>query len=222
MKRSLIFLSLCALFLSACGGESSAARADYERAIVYFRGLGTERDPAKGIEYLKKAMEKGSARAAQELGYMTLKGNGVEKSATGALAYFLFAAKRGNVDSQYNTGLAYARGDGTEKDMKEALQWFTSAALQGDAGAQFNLGLMHMNGDGVPPDPVLSYAWLSIAAENEYEGSKGVMVFLAQGMSSEQMEKTIKVIEKLKKSIRVPTPEPAPFSDSIHMKTQPL
>lgn len=193
---SLIILATCSL--TACGGESAAARQDFGRAMQSF----ALQDTKGGMALLEKAAAGGSSDAALELGYRYLRGTDVQKNETGALALFRQAARAGNVDAAYNTGLAYVRGQGTNIDLAEAAEWFTAAAKLGDAGAAFNLGLMFMNGEGVKQDAAIAYAWFRVADAAGFEGADEAMRKARKDLTADQKKTLLSTVEKITSGVQ--------------------
>jgi TPR repeat protein len=147
----------------ARGGTVSAQR---NLGVMYDRGVGVSRDPAKAAEWLRAAAESGSRDAAYQLGAMYANGRGVPQDDAKAVAWYRKAALLGDREAQVKVGKAYEEGKGVSPDMGEALTWYRKAAGQGDAWAQNYIGFLYGNGKGVPHDDVEALKWFRQAAAN--------------------------------------------------------
>ena len=106
---------------------------------VYLKGIGVPKDIGKGLEFCKKAAEKGSLKAQLALGNCYCQGIGVEKDEQEAFHWYLQAANQGNMDAQYWIGYSYDHGRGVKQDYEQAITWYRKAANQGDALSQSNI-----------------------------------------------------------------------------------
>lgn len=193
------------LFLSACGGGSAEARAQYEQAVKMLQGVGVAQDTEKGLVLLRKAAAGKNPEAEVMLGFFLMKGDsGVEQDQKKAMQLFLDAARQGNRDAQYNAGLAFVRAQGTEENYESAVRWFTAAALQNDPGAQYNLGVMYLSGEGTVKDALTAYAWFSIAKENGFEGAEEAKASARKEMTSDEAKNIDSTIASLKSKIVKP------------------
>lgn len=211
MFKKLLPVVVCVALLSACGGVSSQAQADYEMAYKYMSGDGVEKDQSKAIELLTKAADGGSPDAMVALGFYYMKGeNGVEQDMAKGFELFTKAAERGDRDAQYNLGLAYVRAQGTPQDFAKAFKWFEKAAYQDDGGAQYNVGVMYFSGEGVEKDMLQSYIWFSLADAEGYIGAKEAMEEVRGQLTAEEVEKVAPTLQKVQSKIKTP-PAPAPL-----------
>jgi uncharacterized protein len=64
--------------------------------VSYLEGLGTKQDLEKGIEWTRKAAQKGDAKAQYNLGMAYLDGEGVSKNSRLARIWLEKAAKQGH------------------------------------------------------------------------------------------------------------------------------
>ncbi|HET7552040.1 MAG TPA: hypothetical protein VFK04_12155 [Gemmatimonadaceae bacterium] len=178
--------TLCAK--DARGGSVSAQR---NLGVMYDRGVGVPRDPAKAAEWLRTAAESGSRDAAYQLGAMYENGRGVEQNDAQAVAWYRKAALLGDREAQVKVGKAYEEGKGVSSDMGEALTWYRKAAGQGDAWAQNYIGFLYGNGKGVPHDDVEALKWFRQAAANgnaQAEYNVGFMYANGRGVRRNEEE----------------------------------
>lgn len=139
----------------------------FNLGVMYFKGEGVTADKLQGIEYLKKAAEKGHTNAAFVLGNLYDKGEDVMKDMPVAAKWYRKAAEKGHVLGQFNLGMMYANGEGVEKDPKQAVVWLTKAAKQGHVNAARMLKVM---GAEVPKGAKLPKK--SNASPSQPEGEK--------------------------------------------------
>ena len=139
--------------------------AQFALAKKYDTGDGVAKDPAKAVEYYKKAAEQGHVRAQYNLGVDYDNGIGVAKDETEAARWYLKAAEQEHAEAQYNLGVCYLNGSGIVKDEGEAVKWFRRAAEHGDVDGQNNLGSCYANGIGVAEDITEAVKWYRKSAE---------------------------------------------------------
>lgn len=178
--------TLCAK--EARGGAVSAQR---NLGVMYDRGVGVPRDPAKAAEWLRTAAESGSRDAAYQLGAMYENGRGVAEDDAHAVSWFRKAALLGDREAQVKVGKAYEAGKGVAPDMGEALTWYRKAAGQGDTWAQNYIGFLYGNGKGVPRDDVEALKWFRQAAANgnaQAEYNVGFMYANGRGVRRSDQE----------------------------------
>ncbi len=150
--------------------------AMFNLGVMYAKGDGVEKDPAKACQWYEKAAEAGHAGAMFNLGVMYAKGDGVEKDPAKARQWWQKAAEAGHAGAMFNLGLMYAKGDGVEKAPAKARQWWEKAAEKGHVGAMFILGFIYEKGEGVEKDPLKARQWYEKAAE---AGDVQTMVYVA-------------------------------------------
>ena len=151
-----------------CAREARQGAISAERnlGVMYDRGVGVARDPARAADWLRRAAEAGDRDAAYQLGAMYESGRGVTQGDTQALAWYSKAALLGDREAQVKVGKAYEQGRGVASNIGEALTWYRKAAGQGDAWAQNYIGFLYGNGKGVPHDDTQALEWFRRAAAN--------------------------------------------------------
>ncbi|XP_066488645.1 LRP2-binding protein [Tiliqua scincoides] len=133
----------------------------YQLGVMYYDGLGTQQDPKKGIEYMKRIINSTSPKArhlkfaaAYNLGRACYEGYGTQTSEEEAERLWLIAADHGNpkasVKAQSTLGMLYSAKK--PKDLKKAFFWHSEACGNGSLESQGILGLMYLNGHGVRKD----------------------------------------------------------------------
>lgn len=111
--------------------EAGDAVAQYNLGVLYYDGIGTERNYKEALKWFRLAAEQGDADAQNNIGIMYYHGHGVGKNYSQAFHWYTLAAEQGHMAAQYNIAIMYEQGIGTEKDRAKAKQWFKKAADQG-------------------------------------------------------------------------------------------
>ena len=178
---------------SLCASEARQGTVSAQRnlGVMYDRGVGVERDPARASDWLRRAAEAGSRDAAYLLGAMYESGRGVTQDDARALAWYSKAALLGDREAQVKVGKAYEQGHGVASDIGEALTWYRKAAGQGDAWAQNYIGFLYGNGKGVPHDDAQALEWFRRAAANgnaQAEYNVGFMYANGRGVQHSDQE----------------------------------
>jgi len=168
-------------------------KAQFELAVLYRDGVGTQKNPVKAAQWMLKAADQGVTDAQLELGVMYDRGEGVKKDEVKAVHWLTKAASQGSDLAQYNLGLRYRTdlwgladaSSGTPHftpDDKTALHWFCKAAKQGYAPAQFQVGDAYMQGRGIAVDYAQTRLWFRMAAA---QGDDKAVDWLANDMSGD-------------------------------------
>ncbi len=110
--------------------------AQYWVAHMNELGLGVTRDPAKAIEFYKKAAAQDTSAADLRLGEIYLHGNLVLPDFAQARSYLEKAAYHGEPRAAMLLGQIYHDGIGVAADPVDAYAWSEVATLEGSAFAQ--------------------------------------------------------------------------------------
>ncbi|XP_040527277.1 LRP2-binding protein isoform X1 [Gallus gallus] len=160
-------------------------QALYQLGVMHYDGLGTDKDPEKGVEYMKKILSSDSPAArhlrfaaAYNLGRAHYEGYGVKHSTEEAERLWLIAADNGNpkasVKAQSTLGMLYSMPD--LKDLKKAFFWHSEACGNGSLESQGALGVMYLYGQGVRRNTKASLECLKAAAERGNIYAQGHLV----------------------------------------------
>jgi len=101
--------------------------------VVLLEGLGIAPREEEGVEWLRKAVERGSTQACYELGivfYTGIEGI-IEEDPEGAFRLFEKAAEHGHTAGMYMTADCLIEGEGCPKDMARAVPLLYRAAEKG-------------------------------------------------------------------------------------------
>jgi type II secretion system protein G len=145
--------------------ERGDASAQSQLGVMYWNGLGVEKNYPEALKWLRKAADQGEAEAEFYLGFSYALGTGVEKNEAQAVKWYQKAADHGNAQAQVYLARALEAGNGTRKDAVEAVKWYQKAAEKGDSQAQEHLGEIYDNGWGVPRNQDIAVDWYRKAAK---------------------------------------------------------
>lgn len=129
----------------------SRARALYELAQIYFKGLcGVEKSSEKGLEYLNQAADFNDDLALLTLGDFYLNGeHGLKIDAKKALEYFQKAADAGNKQGLKSAAHIFRRDEGGIKaDGYKALEFYEKLVALNDKRTPFEMAELYKWGCG--------------------------------------------------------------------------
>uniref|UniRef100_G1N372 LRP2-binding protein n=1 Tax=Meleagris gallopavo TaxID=9103 RepID=G1N372_MELGA len=160
-------------------------QAMYQLGVMHYDGLGTNKDPEKGVEYMKKILNSDSPEArhlrfaaAYNLGRAHYEGYGVKHSTEEAERLWLIAADHGNpkasIKAQSTLGMLYSMPD--LKDLRKAFFWHSEACGNGSLESQGALGIMYLYGQGVRRNSKAALKCLKAAAERGNIYAQGHLV----------------------------------------------
>ena len=145
--------------------EQGDPEAQYQLALCYTNGKGTNRDDAKAVEWYKKSAEQGYSFAQNYLGYCYQHGLGVTKDYATAFEWYKKSAAQGNAAAQNNLGICYANGQGVAQNETTAFEWYRKSAEQGNMYGQYDLADCYYQGRGVNKDYSKAVEWFKKSAE---------------------------------------------------------
>lgn len=148
--------------LSAAQGNAYGEAA---LGVMYWFGLGVQRDDVEGLRWYSKAADQGNADDQLRLGLRYETGSGVPKDYKQAAYWVRRSAEQNELEAMYVLGWFYQRGRGVQRDFREAARWYRKAAEVGSAESQVNLGVMYDNGEGVTTDSAEASRWFRKAAD---------------------------------------------------------
>lgn len=117
------------------GAKDPSAGQDHKRGLLFYKGIGVDKDFKKAARWFKQAARKGHARAQYNLGIMSYLGQGVPQDYAQAAVWFKKAGEQDHAGAQYNLGFLYYEGKGVEKDDLQAFMWIDRSANLGDEKA---------------------------------------------------------------------------------------
>jgi len=150
------------------GAEWSAALGR-----AYDRGLGTEVNPKKALQWLTAAGQAGHVWSQYLLGEIYESGRGVIADQEAAARWYEKAARAGWPAAQSAMARMCSRGPAFLRDERQALVWAKQAAAAGDCRGQEILGEFHETGVGVKADASEAVRCYLLAVEQGDVGAKG-------------------------------------------------
>jgi len=112
--------------------EAGNARALYNMATLYRRGLGVDRDRARAQELLAQSAEQGFAEAQYLLADTIMRNrDSDEADKQQAARWWLSAARQGHALSQYRLGLLYWNGEAVARDLVRGHAWMRLSSAGG-------------------------------------------------------------------------------------------
>ncbi len=150
--------------LFSTAADSGLAPAQFETALCYLEGTGTEVNEEQGFRYMSMAAENGMKEAQYNLGSCYYLGRGTEIDYAKALEMYKKAADNGVVEAMRSVGHMYHEGKGTEKDDVKGFEYIKKAAEAGDTDSIGQLGLWYFQGIGTDIDYEKAAEWYEIGS----------------------------------------------------------
>ena len=178
MKKAVSLLHSIADF----SPEAMARLAD-----VYEYGLTGTADPAKALDFCRRAAKNGSPRAMHSLGVRHLEANMVEHSPQKAFKLFEESWKAGYPAGASSLGKCHLNAIGTQKDENKAFELFLQGATAGDPESQYQLGLCFLNAIGTARDTAGAVHWFKAAASaGSADAMRELGIALIRGVGTKQ------------------------------------
>ena len=153
--------------LREAAGNGSAAVQYFIVAAHYeldrFHGA-TGLEPARYLDMLRAAAERGEARAQHYVGLVHFNGYGVRQDRGEARRWLRRGAAQGDDSSALLLSEMLAGGIGGAPDAGESARWLEAVAERGLAVARVRLAERYLSGTGVARDESLAVRWLAAAA----------------------------------------------------------
>lgn len=169
----------------------------YQLGNMNFKGLGTEKDINKGIDYFIKAAQQGYEHAQYALGRIYLKGDEVGKHAEYASLWLKMAAEQGNSNAQYLLGKSLLEEETLTQDIPTALEYLNQSAEQGNDFAQYQLGKAYYSKEYGVNDIYKSLIHFTDSADqgNEYAQYQLGLIYLKGEDIAQDPELAIKYLK---------------------------
>lgn len=147
------------------GAERGDRVAQYDLAMLYWRGEGVPRNRELALKWLQKAVDAQLSSAQFVLGQVYESGDGLPRDLQQATRLFEAAARQGHRDAQVSVATQYYLGRGAPQDYGRAARWYRAAAEQGDVGAQYLLASQYEHGLGLKKDWREAVRWYALAGQ---------------------------------------------------------
>lgn len=140
----------------------------YKLGAMYKKGLGTEADISKAIDYFKRSAEMNNKNGLYEYGKALIQGNHIEADLEKGLECVEKAMKLKNSNAKRFFALEYISGEHFSQDIEKGLFMLTECADKGDSFACFQLGQFYLKGEIVTQDLERAEKYLLLAEDNEF------------------------------------------------------
>jgi hypothetical protein len=178
------------------------AAAQYNMSHYYNWGIHVAEDPAKRIEWMRKAAS-AYPSAQLHLGLAYADGVGVEKDHAQVLGWIRKAAAQGHSEAINLLGFYTINGIGTKQDMAEGIWLWRVAGRWGYPVAQLNLGAVYASGQGAPVDKLEYAKWYILAAQSDAEG-RTKLAGLRKQLSAEQLNRALEQAREIDPAAQLP------------------
>ena len=128
--------------------KTGDVNAQMKLGLLYYSGVGLEKNYQSALHWFKIAAEKGHPGANYMLGKIFLSGIGVKTDIPLAVQYLEKASENGDSSAQAILGQLYYEGTGIEKDYEKAAFFFRKSAENKNANGQFGLANLYKQGLG--------------------------------------------------------------------------
>lgn len=170
--------------------EEARATGHYHLGLLYWRGLGGERDKSVAVGHFARAAEDGHPGAETAYGIALRSGAGVAQNAERARQHFRSAAGAGDAEAMIQLA--------TMSEPDDARHWLTRASETGYAPA-----MLFLSDLWIKRDPVEALAWLytSVTLSGDDAARKRAAA-LAKEMTAKEIEEAQKLGRQYAKDIR--------------------
>lgn len=170
--------------VSLIRSAAALGHAPAQVTMGYFAETGEGAEPARAVEWYRRAAEQGDPLAQWLLGRMYFSGHGVAQDMTQARKWLFPVAEAGNPFAQYLMALALG-----EQDRDIAAEWFRRAAEQGLPQGRKKYGAILHYGRGVQINRFQAYVWLLAGTLEGDTSTAEELESLADALGSSLTEK---------------------------------
>ena len=140
----------------------------YKLGSMFKKGLGTDIDMDKAIDYFKRSAEMNNKNGLYEYGKELLLGEYIPQDKEKAVKLLEKAIKLENINAKRFLALEYISGEHLEQNIEKGLDMLTECADSGDTYSCYKLGKIYFKGDIVLQDLDKAEKYLLLAEDNEY------------------------------------------------------
>lgn len=155
------------------GAEEGSVMAMWQLYYIYTKGgVCVWPNPKTGLEWLKKAAEKGNEFACLDLGELYYNGDGVDQDYNMVFRLIKQAAEQNNTKACVRLYQLYRDGKGVQQSCKEGLKWLDKALEKNNAQAQYEKGLAFETGTCLSQNKYVAKEFFRMAATQGYTPAK--------------------------------------------------
>ncbi len=140
----------------------------YKLGTMFKKGLGTDIDMDKAIDYFKRSAEMNNKNGLYEYGKALLIGEHIPQDKQKAVDLLEKAIKLENINAKRFLALEYLWGEHLEQDIEKGFAMLTECADSGDTFACYKLGQIYFKGEIILQDLYKSEKYLLLAEDNEF------------------------------------------------------
>lgn len=140
----------------------------YKLGSMFKKGLGTDINMDKAIDYFKRSVEMNNKNGLYEYGKAILLGENIPQDIKKAVKLLEKAIKLENINAKRFLALEYISGEHLERDIDKGLDMLTECADSGDTFACYKLGKIYFKGEIVLQDLDKAEKYLLSAEDNEF------------------------------------------------------
>ena len=140
----------------------------YKLGSMFKKGLGTDINMDKTIDYFKRSEEMNNKNGLYEYGKVLLLGENIPQDIEKAVKLLEKAIKLENINAKRFLALELISGEHLDQDIDKGLAMLTECADSRDAYACYKLGKIYFKGDIVLQDLDKSEKYLLSAEDNEF------------------------------------------------------
>ena len=155
-------------FLELESKEQADDNIYYKLGSMFKKGLGTDIDMDRAIDYFKRSAEMNNKNGLYEYGKALLLGEHIPQDKEKAVKMLEKAIKLENINSKRFLALEYISGEHLDQDIDKGLAMLTECADSGDTCACYKLGKIYFKGEIVLQDLDKAEKYLLLAEDNEF------------------------------------------------------
>ena len=155
-------------FLELESKEQADDNLYYKLGSMFKKGLGTDIDMDRAIDYFKRSAEMNNKNGLYEYGKALLLGEHIPQDKEKAVKMLEKAIKLENINAKRFFALELISGEHLDQDIDKGLAMLTECADSRDAYACYKLGKIYFKGDIVLQDLDKSEKYLLSAEDNEF------------------------------------------------------
>ena len=124
--------------------EAGDAVAQHNLAVLYQKGLGSERSYAKARHWFKAAAAQQYGPSFLALGLIYSRGEGVERDLVKSFDFVKQAADSGVAEAELQLAIMFAEGTGVQRNRSQSRTYFERALARGNEEAEMHLLVVDM------------------------------------------------------------------------------